>query len=1756
MPTLTGTTLYFKQTGATYYYSTDNSTWNTTTFPITLGTANATLTIMSSITLSATTSYFIIGANNQTIDGSYNLVYVSASQYPGMVRNGVWAYNTSSTIQPSGTTYTGATIKNVFIEANSSSNLIGISTHNNTGSNDSKYCGSWLTHIYFSGGVENCNAYGPLPLVTQYTTSTSYTLSASTGTTSYGGVLIGDKAIVNATNCSAYSITGGSSSSSRLFGSNSRGGSITNCHSSKSLMCNTENAVTATNCYTSSGSGANIFYNNGTVVHTAVNCYCKPSKISSSSTDATTTNCYINFTTWNDTSANENLITNTDVWTDVSINSSSVPYVLSSFTRNLYSSTTGTNVTTLSAISLPTQNYTWAWSIISISVNSGTAVASYSGISINSSTGTLTFSGLSQGSYAVKVMALYADSIYWLSTFTNTVAATNTAPTITSGTTASVSENISTSTTVYTVTATDPDAGNTLTYSISGGSDSALFNINSTTGVVTFKASPNYESPTDANSDNVYVITVRASDGSLYDEKSVSITVTNVNEAPTITSGATASVSENISTSTTVYTVTATDVDASTTLTYSISGGVDAALFNINSTTGVVTFKASPNYESPTDANSDNVYVITVRASDGSLYDEKSVSITVTNVNETATITGTYSGSITETNVTQTVSGTLNVSDPDAGQSSFIAQTDVSGNNSYGKFSINTSGNWTYTMNSAHNEFVASQTYTDSITVTSNDSTASQVITVTITGTNDIPTISGTYTGSITETNAVQTVTGTLSISDPDNGQSAFVAQTDVSGNNRYGKFSIDTSGNWSYTMNSAHNEFVAGQNYTDSITATSNDGTTTQLITVTITGANDTATIIGTYTGSITESDIAQSVTGTLSISDPDNGESSFVTQTDVSGNNNYGKFSIDTSGNWSYTMSSAHNEFVSGQTYTDSITVSSTDGSATRVITVTLTGSNDVPTITGTYTGSITETDVTQSVTGTLSISDLDTGAAYFIPQTDVSGNNQYGKFTIDSSGNWSYAMNSPHNEFEAGQTYTDSIIVHSNDGSATQVITVTMTGINDAPVITSGMFERTTTSIGTSTVYTVTAVDPDTNATLTYSISGGVDASLFTIDASSGAISFKTTPSPRVYSITVRVSDGSLSATQDVALMVTSSSVANYPLVTGNQDTITTSCVVYGDISVSDLSIPSGVEVYLASGSTMTALSGSFQGSLTGGGSLLKSGTGELTLSSSNTNFTGVLKVTEGTVKIQSADALGSGSIELGASDSSGNTTLKFDFSGPTSITNDIVASSTGENLVQNTGLYTLTLSGNLTKDGTTLTLSGDIEVTGTIEGSSPNSDVVISGDTIVYTSSSTTDYNGPTTIQDGASLTIENGVSIPNSDVTVESGGVFVIQNTSSMPTSVIADSVTLESNSILNLNSGFLKTNSLTISETISGAYADINLIPGSSAIIETGDLTISGMLYINITDALTSGSYDLIKWTGTCVVTGSVMVYYNGVSNVSISGAFNNTSKKYTITVTPASSDTTYTVGGTISGQSSEVVLKLNGTESITLAADATSFTFSTGLTSGTSYAVTIYSYSSSTQSYVLNYSTGTISSSNITSVSLVFSDTTTPGGTVCFPANTPVLTNEGYIPIDKIDPTVHTIRHKKIIAVTKTVSTDKHLVRIAKNALGENYPSKTVYSSRNHKVFYKGQMVKAKHLVELVENVTLSPYNGEPLYNILLEQHEKMQVNNLIVETLHPEHKVAKLYRILGMLTPSQQADLIKVYNKYDREYSPNAKK
>ena len=99
---------------------------------------------------------------------------------------------------------------------------------------------------------------------------------------------------------------------------------------------------------------------------------------------------------------------------------------------------------------------------------------------------------------------------------------TNGAPTITNTTTSfSVLEN---QTSAFTITATDPDQ-DSLSYSLTGD-DEALFSV-STSGVVTFKTAPDFEAPSDADTNNIYQITGRVSDGSLNATKSFSVTVTN-----------------------------------------------------------------------------------------------------------------------------------------------------------------------------------------------------------------------------------------------------------------------------------------------------------------------------------------------------------------------------------------------------------------------------------------------------------------------------------------------------------------------------------------------------------------------------------------------------------------------------------------------------------------------------------------------------------------------------------------------------------------------------------------------------------------------------------------------------------------------------------------------------------------------------------------------------------------------------------------------------------------------------------------------------------------------------------------------------------------------------------------------------------------------------------------------------------------------------------------------------------------------------
>jgi hypothetical protein len=186
---------------------------------------------------------------------------------------------------------------------------------------------------------------------------------------------------------------------------------------------------------------------------------------------------------------------------------------------------------------------------------------------------------------------------------------------------------------VVTLQATDADLpAPTISFHITGGVDAGLFTL--VGNALSFTNAPDFEAPTDANADNVYLVQVTASDGTGgLIVQNITVTVTGVNDnAPIFSSPSTISVPEN---TTTVTTVAATDKDLPTpTLTYTITGGVDAGKFTLGAG-NVLTFVTAPDYELPSDTNADNVYLVEITASDGVFSTVQSISVTVTDVNET-----------------------------------------------------------------------------------------------------------------------------------------------------------------------------------------------------------------------------------------------------------------------------------------------------------------------------------------------------------------------------------------------------------------------------------------------------------------------------------------------------------------------------------------------------------------------------------------------------------------------------------------------------------------------------------------------------------------------------------------------------------------------------------------------------------------------------------------------------------------------------------------------------------------------------------------------------------------------------------------------------------------------------------------------------------------------------------------------------------------------------------------------------------------
>jgi methionine-rich copper-binding protein CopC len=753
----------------------------------------------------------------------------------------------------------------------------------------------------------------------------------------------------------------------------------------------------------------------------------------------------------------------------------------------------------------------------------------------------------------------------------------NTPPTITSnGSGASASVNIAeNSTAVTTVTATDPDVGDTLTYSISGGADAAKFAINALTGALTFVAAPNFEVPTDAGGNNVYDVTVQVSDGTATDTQALAVTVTNVNEAPTVTSNgggaaAAVSVAEN---STAVTTVTAGDPDAGTTLTYSLNGGADAAKFSIDATTGALTFIAAPDFETPTDVGANNVYDVVVQVSDGTLTDSQAVAVTVTNVNDNPpAITSNGGGPTAATNVAENTTAvtTVTASDADAGATFTYS---ISGGADAAKFAIDaTTGALTFVAApdfETPTDVGGDNIYDVTVQVSDGTFTDTQAIAVTVTNANEAPAITSNGGGAAAAVNVAENSTAVTTVTaiDPDAGSTLVYS---IVGGADAGKFSIDTTtGALTFiTAPDFETPTDVGANNVYDVTVQVSDGALidTQAIAVTVTNVNEAPAITSNGAGPTASVNVAENSTAvtTVTAADPDAGTTLVYS---ISGGADAAKFAIDAATGALVFVSAPdfENPTDAGADNTYDVTVQVSDGALTdtQAIAVTVNNANEAPAITSNGGGAAAAVNVAENSTAVTTLTAVDPDAGTTLVYS-ITGGVDAARFSIDTATGALTFVSAPDFETptDSGGNNVYDVVVQVSDGSLidSQAIAVTVTDVNDnAPVITSngsGASASVNVAENATAVTTVTATDADAGTTFTYSIAGGADAAKFAIDATTGALTFVSAPDfetptdvggDNVYDVTVQVSDGTHTDSQAIAVTVTN--VNEAPAITSN-------------------------------------------------------------------------------------------------------------------------------------------------------------------------------------------------------------------------------------------------------------------------------------------------------------------------------------------------------------------------------------------------------------------------------------------------------------------------------------------------------------------------------------------------------------------------------------------------------------------------------
>ncbi len=723
----------------------------------------------------------------------------------------------------------------------------------------------------------------------------------------------------------------------------------------------------------------------------------------------------------------------------------------------------------------------------------------------------------------------------------------NAAPVVTSATTATVAENAAITTAVYTTTATDAD-NDALTYTLTGA-DAASFNI-SAAGVVTLKASADFETKTS------YAITVNVSDGKATTTQNVAVTVTNVNEAPVISSnggGATAAVNvfEN---STVVTTVTSTDPDAGATKAFSISGGADASKFDINATTGALSFKAAPDFETKSDANTDNVYEVTVQVSDGTLTDTQAISVTVVDVNEAPTITSGATGTVAENAAISTVVYDANATDADAGNTVVYTLTGADA----ALFNIDSDDGEVRLKAPAN--FEVKSSYSINVVATDNANpalSATKAVTISVTDVNEAPTavVLSNQVAAVAENSVV---TGGIKVADIAVTDDALGTETLTLTGADAASFEI-RNGNELFYIGASPN-FEAKSSY--AVVVNADDATigavgsveASQAFTLNVTDVNEapTAVVLSNQVTTILENSV---VTGGIKVANIAVTDDALGTETLTLTGADAASFEIRNGNELFYIGTSPNFEAKSSYAVVvnaDDATIGAAGSvEASQAFTLNVTDVNEAPTavVLSNQVAAVAENSV---VTGGIKVADIAVTDDALGTETLTLTGADAASFEIRNGNELFYIGASPN--FEAKSSY--AVVVNADDATigavgsveASQAFTLNVTDVNEAP--TAVVLSNQVTTILENSVVTGgikvanIAVTDDALGTETLTLTGA-DAASFEIRNGNELFYIGTSPNFEAkssYAVVVNADDttigaaGSVEASQAFTLNVT--------------------------------------------------------------------------------------------------------------------------------------------------------------------------------------------------------------------------------------------------------------------------------------------------------------------------------------------------------------------------------------------------------------------------------------------------------------------------------------------------------------------------------------------------------------------------------------------------------------------------------------------